>query len=347
MHVDSVKVAFPSRVVTNDEILELVRRHSVEASCTDLEQVLALTAKWLQHSGARTRRWLGEGETPIGLVDAAVKAALTDAGASVDDIELLMYVGVAKGFQEPGQAHLVAHALGMHRADCFDVVDACMSWTRGMHIAEAFLRTRRYRRILIVNSEINTFLGGPLYPANYRVQRLEELECTFPSYTIGGAATATLVSRDDDNPWTWRFVSRPDLAELCTLPIAPPELFANLSDKIGKNGVHRFTSFGKEMHQAGGTTAIELMRVVLAEHPAIARIFPHTSSYREWDGFARALGVADRMHHLYPDHGNLVSASVPSGMATAIEQGLLRRGDRAAGWMGSAGMSFAAYSFVY
>lgn len=347
MHIDSVKAAFPSREVDNDEIMELVKRHSVESSSQELEQVLALTGKWLRHSGARARRWLGKGETPIGLVEAAVKAALTEAGTAASDLDLVIYVGVAKGFQEPGQAHLVAHALGISRADCFDVLDACMSWTRGMHIAESFLRTQRYRRILVVNGEINTFPGGPLYPTNYRVERLEHLEWTFPSYTIGGAATATLVSPDDDNPWTWRFVSRPELAELCTLPIAPSELFAKPSDKIGKNGVHRFTSFGKEMHQIGGATAIELMRAVLAEHPAIARIFPHTSSFREWDGFARALGVADRMHYLYPDHGNLVSASVPAGIATAVEQGLLRRGDRAAGWMGSAGMSFAAYSFVY
>ena len=53
------------------------------------------------------------------------------------------------------------------------------------------------------------------------------------------------------------------------------------------------------------------------------------------------------MHHLYPEYGNLVSASIPAGLATAIEGGLVRRGDRLAGWVGSAGMSFCAYDFCY
>jgi hypothetical protein len=53
------------------------------------------------------------------------------------------------------------------------------------------------------------------------------------------------------------------------------------------------------------------------------------------------------MHHMYPDYGNLVSASVPAGLAVAIADGLVRRGDRLAGGVGSAGMSFAAYTFRY
>lgn len=51
------------------------------------------------------------------------------------------------------------------------------------------------------------------------------------------------------------------------------------------------------------------------------------------------------LHHVYPDYGNLVSASVPTSLALAWQDGLVTRGQRLAGWVGSAGMSFAAYSF--
>ncbi len=201
MHLDSVQVAFPSRVVSNAQIIEHVRRHSRESFEGDLEDTLARIDKLLVVSGAQRRRWLADGETPIALIESAVTRALADAGVDKRDVDLVIYVGVGKGFLEPGQSYLVAHALGMDRAECFDVLDACMSWTRAMHIADGFLQMRRYRRILIVNGEINTFEGGPLFPCNYRLQHREQLAWTFASYTIGAAATATLVSADHDSPW--------------------------------------------------------------------------------------------------------------------------------------------------
>lgn len=347
MHLDSVQAAFPSRVVSNDEIIELVRRHSHGSFDGNLAATLGLIEKFLAVSGARTRRWLAEGETPIGLAASAVTRALADAGVDKREVDLLIYVGVGKGFMEPGQSYLVAQALGMDRVECFDILDACMSWTRAMHVADGFLRLARYRRILIVNAEINTYEGGPLFPRNYRLESRAQLEWTFASYTIGSAATATLVSTDRDNPWAWRFASRPDLADLCTLPTAGYPLFAKATEKIGRNDVFGFVSYGKELHAHARAPAVALMRETLAEHGDIRMIFPHASSFKEWDTFAGDLDVRDRVHHMYPDYGNLVSASVPAGIAVAAEGGLVTRGDRLAGWVGSAGMSFAAYTFRY
>jgi 3-oxoacyl-[acyl-carrier-protein] synthase III len=347
MRIDAVKAAFPSRVLDNQQIIDLVRHHSQDIYTGDLEAGLATIDKLLRISGARTRRWLGDGETPLALIQAAVTDALTEARIAPDDIDLLIYVGIGKGFAEPGQSYLLAQSLGLDHVECFDILDACMSFTRAMQIADAFLKTRQYRRILIANGEINTFEGGPLYPVNYRLPNAAALEYTLASYTIGGAATATLVSADNDKPWTFRYRSRPDLADLCTVPTVGAPIFAQPSDRIGRNGTHNFTSYGKDLHDNAFEPCVGLMRTLLAEHADIKRIFVHTSSFREWDKFARALGVEDRVHHLYPDHGNLVSASIPAGIATALDAGLVHRGDRVAGWVGSAGMSFAAYSFTY
>ena len=141
--------------------------------------------------------------------------------------------------------------------------------------------------------------------------------------------------------------SRPDLADLCTVPSVGHEHFSNGAPKIGKNGVHRFTSYGKDLHEHGRAPAVQAMREVLEKVGDVARVFTHTSSYREWDSFGDEVGVADKIHHLYPEYGNIVSASVPAGLATAVEAGLVQRGDRLAGWVGSAGMSFGAFSFRY
>lgn len=347
MHLDAVAKAFPSRVLDNDEIIDHIRRHSSDRFEGDLEQALALIARFLRVSGAKTRRWLGEGEKPIALIESAVQSALQSAGLTKDDVDLLIYVGVGKGFLEPGQSYMVAHALGMDRVECFDVLDACMSWTRAMYIADGFLQMKRYRRILIVNGEFSLFEGGPIYPDNYRLKNAEQIAYTFASYTIGSAATATIVSADAQNPWAFRFASRPDLAALCTLPGFGLGLFSKDDDKIGKNGAFRFVSYGKDLHAHARPPCVALMREIIAERGEPRLIFPHASSYKEWDLFAHDLGLAERMFHVYPEYGNLVSASVPAGMALAIEEGRLQRGDRVGCWVGSAGMSYAAYSFTY
>jgi 3-oxoacyl-[acyl-carrier-protein] synthase III len=347
MRIDAVTVAFPSRTVENAEILDNIREHSQEPLGADVDRAVALTERWLKLSGAQRRRYLADDETPIALIENAITKALDEGGVRPQDVELLIYVGIGKGFLEPGQSYAVAQAVGLPHVECFDILDACMSWTRAMRIAESFLLTGRYQRILIVNGEVNTYHGGPLFPNAYRLQSVDQLTHTFASYTIGSAATATLVSADQDNPWCWRSRSVPDLADLCTIPSYRAGLFSKPSEKIGRNGTYQFTSYGGELHEHASLYLVDLMRDLLAEVGDVRRVFVHTSSFREWDKYARALSIQDKIHHLYPEYGNLVSASVPAGLATALADGSLTRGDRIAGWVGSAGMSFCAYSFVY
>jgi acyl-CoA:acyl-CoA alkyltransferase len=347
MHIESVTAAFPTRVLDNDQMIALVRQHSAGTFQGDLEATLSRIHTLLGASGGKTRRWLNDGEKPIDFIESAVLETLRKANLEKSDVDLLIYVGVGKGFLEPGQSYLVAHALGMGHVECFDILDACMSWTRAMHIADGFLQMKRYRHILIVNGEFNTLDGGVVYPGNFCLQNAEQLKYTLPTYTIGSAATATLVSADETNRWAWRFASRADLADLCTIPGFGLGLYSKGDEKIGRNGPFRFTSYGKELHAHARQHAVPLMREIIAECGEPKRIFPHASSFKEWDLFATDVGVQDRMHYVYPEYGNLVSASVPAGLAQAIDQGLVQRGDRLAGWVGSAGMSFAAYSFTY
>jgi 3-oxoacyl-[acyl-carrier-protein] synthase III len=347
MRIDAVHAAFPSRRVRNEELVDLIRQHSAGPFEGDLEGTLDKLLRMLQFSGAVERRWLAEGERPIDLITAAARAALEAARLRPDDIGLLIYVGVGKGFVEPAQSYLVAHALGWPKTECFDILDACMSWVRAVHVADSHFRSGRYRHIMVVNGEFVPMEGGWVYPANYRLRNAGQLEWTFPSYTIGSAATATVLSADAGREWEWGFASSPRLADLCTIPIAGWEDFCSCkADRIGRNGAHRFTSFGTELHRQA-PQAVELFLKEIADPEGIKMLFTHTSSYREWHKIAKAIHLEDRLCCLYPDHGNLVSASVPAGLFLASEAGRVQRGDRLAWLVGSAGMSFATCAFDY
>jgi len=53
-----------------------------------------------------------------------------------------MYVGIGRGVLEPASANIYQDMLGLANATAFDVLDACASWLRAVHIARVFRHDR-------------------------------------------------------------------------------------------------------------------------------------------------------------------------------------------------------------
>jgi 3-oxoacyl-[acyl-carrier-protein] synthase III len=347
MKIEAIKAALPSQKITNDDILGMIEEYSKPIFTGDLNIALSKINFFLRYSGSEVRYWLDKDEKPIDLLNRAFEEALAEANCDKQDIDLLIYTGIGRGFIEPAAGYHVAANFGLENAECFDILDACMSWTRVLNIVYSLFKAGRYKRALIVNAECNMHYGGAVFPSVFQLPKMEAIEWSFPSYTLGEAATATIVSCDPDSEWEFHFKSRPDLADLCNVPLIGYEGYCTPSERIGVNGVNRFTSFGVDLHTNNLMESTKIFQQLKAPIEEIRAVFPHASSKKEWDKVAEELGIKDLMWHIYPQTGNLVSASVPAGIASAIEAGRIQRGDRLAGLVGSAGMSFAAYSFVY
>lgn len=96
------------------------------------------------------------------------------------DIDLFIYVGIGGGFHKLGNAYILAKTLGIHHAECFDILDACMSWTRALSLANSLFKTRHIRNALLVNAEFNVIAGAASYPGNCVVRNAQELEYLLP-----------------------------------------------------------------------------------------------------------------------------------------------------------------------
>ncbi|WP_018405831.1 3-oxoacyl-[acyl-carrier-protein] synthase III C-terminal domain-containing protein [Methylocystis rosea] len=343
MRIDAVKAALPSRKLSNEDILQIVRESSEATYDGDLDAAIKRIESWLTYSGAQTRYTLEENETPLSVLTGAIDAALEEAKCTKDDIDTLVYVGVGRGFIEPAGAYLVAHALGFKNAHCFDVLDACNSWSRGAQIIYHFLQSGSSKRAMIVNAEFSV-TGNRL--GNFALRHEGELTWTFPTYTIGEAATATILSADPTNEWKFKFRSRPDLADLCTIPVNGFQGYCNQTERIGKNG-NRFTSYGYELFEAAGPELIQVFQDLNPPLDKLRAIFPHAASQKAGDDLADLFKLRHLVSNVYPRCGNLVSCSVPAAMAFAIEEQRVARGDLLAAVVASAGMSFSAYSFTY
>ncbi|MBI2732193.1 MAG: 3-oxoacyl-ACP reductase, partial [Aquabacterium sp.] len=145
MHIAGVAFAYPERTVSNTDMLQIVADQSREGFQGDLNAALQTIEFYLNYIGSVNRHWLAEGEQAFTYTERAINQALAQAGLEKDDIDLLIHASVDKRVIEPAMAFFVAKAMGMHKTQCFDVTEACGSWTRATQIAQAFLASGQFK----------------------------------------------------------------------------------------------------------------------------------------------------------------------------------------------------------
>lgn len=146
----------PDRVVTNEEIPYLdaqhVRQETIQTETNDA---------WIhQRTGIKARRYVPN-DGSVATSDLAVEAAkkaIADAGIQPGDIDCIILGTLSPDFHFPGTAVLVQKKLGIDRTSCacFDIRQQCSAFVYGMQMADAFVRTGMYKRILLIGAELHS-----------------------------------------------------------------------------------------------------------------------------------------------------------------------------------------------
>lgn len=347
MNIDGVSFRPASRKMSNRDVLAEVRKHSQDRFEGDLDRALEYINWMLEGTTIENRHWFADDERPLDLMVQVCREAMDQAGCRPEDIDVLIYTGNCRGFIEPGDAYFVAQALGMDSVDCFDVLDACMAWTRGCDIAQSHFRAGRYKKALIVNSESYFVPGGVAYPSNFQLGNLRDIAHCFSAYCGGDGASATVLSASPDNDWEFNFLSIKSGADLCTIPLGGYEKRAPASARIGLNGIGAFTSFSSLVFNYSDYM-VDSLRLISPHRDKVKMLFPHTGgSVPEYQKWADKAGFGDRVKYIYPQYGNVGSASIPAAISIYSKSGELERGDRIGFWVGSSGMSFVSSTFCF
>ncbi|MCG7536685.1 hypothetical protein [Pseudoalteromonas sp. OOF1S-7] len=345
MKIESVKFVHPKKKVSNQDILDVVREHSAPVFDGDLDTALASIGYMLDSIGVQERYWFTN-ETPLELMVQAAEAAFEESRIDRQDIDVLIFCGIARGFLEPADSYFIAQALGMDKVDCFDVMDACMAWSRATDIAESFFKSGKYKNALIINAESYFNKGGVSYPSNFTLKNFRSLEHCFGAYCGGDGAAATILSADGDD-WERYYISKKEGADLCTIPLAGYEGRCMDSSLIALNGLGSFTAFSSRVF-ASFESMIEILDKISHRFDEVKTIYAHTggdvNAYEKW---AQEAGAGGKITYLFPNYGNLGTVSMPASLALDIESGKLQRGDKVGCWLGSSGMSFTSYVLTY
>lgn len=348
MNIDGITFLPASRQMSNQDVLDEVRKNSEAIFDGNLDQALTYVSGMMEGTGITNRFWFADDERPLDLMVKAARRAMDQAGCEPQDIDLLIYAGNCRGFIEPGDAYFVAQALDMDSVDCFDVLDACMAWTRACDIAQSHFLSGRYKKALIVNAESYFEPGGVCYPSNFQLTGLRDIAHCFSAYCGGDGASATVLSADRDKRWEFNYLSTKSGVDLCTVPLAGYERRSAPSKRMGLNGLGTFTSFGSQVFNTASQHMVDSLKLLQPHRDSLKMLFPHTGgSLPEYTKWADAAGFGPLLRFIYPAYGNLGAMSVPAAIALHAENGELQRGDKVGFWLGSSGMSFVASTFHF
>ncbi|GGK33975.1 3-oxoacyl-[acyl-carrier-protein] synthase 3 [Pilimelia terevasa] len=342
----AIEHVLPSRVVTNDEVLERVRAGSGQLlPAADLATVERLLESSFAACDTRVRYHRAADENAFDLAAEAGERALERAGIDRAEIDLLLYTGVGRGVLEPASATAFQARLGLTGATAFDVCDACASWVRSLEVAQAFLAAGRYRNVMILNAEF-----GARESYRYALSHLEEYLHWHPSVTVGEAATATVLTASAaPTGFDADFRTHGEKWQLCYVPLPGAEGFFGPSLPEGDVAPLQFVSYGTRLMEFAGRKLVEHYRQeprFSAAPPDV--VFGHAAS----DGMSRVLldrcDIDHRLFHFGHRHSaNTVSASVPVAMSRAAQRGELRDGSRVLLLVASSGVTTALSTFVY
>ena len=147
----------PDRVVTNDEIRFLNDKHERLA-----EQQTETDDAWIRtRTGIEERRYVPPGSnlasSDLGLF--AAKHALEDAGVTAKEVDCIIFATLSPDIHFPGNAVFLQSKLGIDGEEgcaCFDIRQQCSGFVYGLQMADAFVRTGMYKKILLVGAELHS-----------------------------------------------------------------------------------------------------------------------------------------------------------------------------------------------
>ena len=330
--------------MSNDEIVALVGEHSKGCYKGDLARDLRYLNRALARSGLENRYWLSEAERAEVLVKASMQRAVEQARLLPGQVDAVISASVDRVLIEPANAYALANAGGFRNAQCFDVLDACNGWARAIQVAGGLLATGQLRNALIVNAEFGMWRGGPVWPKLFRLENRAEMMSSFAGFTLGEGVAATVLT-PGENRWTFRFSSRADLLDLCTVTLPGHRRVSTLGTESLPTFAFRAQS--AKMIAAASAEISKLLSSLSDELGDVRVAVPHGATWSSWHEQRERFAVLQKLFHIYPEYGNLVSAAIPGTLAKALDAKKFSRGDKVLVCGASAGMAFSAVVFEF
>jgi 3-oxoacyl-[acyl-carrier-protein] synthase-3 len=288
----------------------------------DLEAMgLDTTDEWIvQRTGVSERRMAAPDVTTADLARDASLKAIEAAGMTAAEVELIIVATITPDTCCPSAANWLQAKIKAPQAVTFDVAAACSGFIFALNIASQYLKTKAYRNVLVVASEVMT------RTLNWKDRRT----CIL----WGDGAGAAVLAWDGKG------------AELLSTHIHTDG--ENGQDLLLPGGGSKTTpisheSVDKGLHHLNMIEANASFRVAVrhfidsvkeaAQHNGagirdIDWIIPHQANLRMFQSMAKTLDIPmERFYFTLHKYGNISSASCAIALDEAVRTGAVKKGN--------------------
>lgn len=302
---------------------------SVVVTNYDLEKMMDTTHEWIvERSGIQERRWTSPGETATSMAVKASNVALERAGLKPDDIDAIIYASLISDWVFPGGGVMVQHQLGMKRTiPCFDVRAQCSGFIYSLSIADAYIRTGQYKRILVIGSEIHSTTLD-------KTTRGRDITVLFGDGAGACIVEAVEVKDEKSDSFIWDIFLASEGKYADKLYVKEPVAYGNPRASEGQvmtADVYPHMD-GRYIFKHAVTRMCECLGYLAKKHKVgpdqIDFIIAHQANMRINQMVLKELGIPwEKTHHTIDHYGNTTAATIPLTMNEAIELGKIKRGD--------------------
>ena len=271
----------PSRVMTN----------------ADFERVMDTTDQWIvERTGIRERHFASENETVTDMATCAARAALENAGLTIDDIDLLIVATTTPELDFPSVAVQVTGRLGATKnIPAFDVRGACTGYIYALHCARGFFTAGIHERIMIIGAE--------------KMSRFIDMNNRSTAVLFGDGAGALIFARSSSSY----------SGIIDTVVMSDGKMF----DMLHGSPDHQIIMNGPETYKMAVSLMPDAARYIM-EHAGITQndidwIVPHQANIRIIQSCATRLGFPlDKILITVDKHANTSGASGALALALRV-----------------------------
>jgi 3-oxoacyl-[acyl-carrier-protein] synthase-3 len=120
----------------------------------DLEAMVDTNDEWIvSRTGIKERRITSNGQASSSLATFAAENALEMAGISPEELDLIVVGTVTPDMPFPSVACILQDNLGAKKAAAFDVSAGCTGFIYALSIADNFIKSGSFEKILVVGAE--------------------------------------------------------------------------------------------------------------------------------------------------------------------------------------------------
>jgi 3-oxoacyl-[acyl-carrier-protein] synthase III len=268
----------------------------------DLEKKMDTSDEWIRtRTGIEERRIAGDDMDTSDLAYRAAVEAISNAGISAEDLDLILVATVTPDQPFPTVACMLQDQLGAKKAAAMDLSAACAGFMYGMVTAKQFIEVGTYKYVLIVGVE--------------KLSKITDWNDRNTAVLFGDGAGAVVMGPVSDGKGVLSF-------ELGSDGSGGKHLYQD--DYIVMNGREVFKFAVRQM----GESSINVLEKAGLSKEDVDFLIPHQANIRIMEAARQRLELpVEKMSKTVHKYGNTSAASIPISLFEELEAGKIKDGD--------------------